>query len=232
MLVALASLASIVAAGCGGSLPVSTLLASARAAYPDCADVVIAERADGVRQWMVICGERRLFGLRSEGDVAREREQSDGADEERSDAILEDVGPPLLWGAAQRADDASMSTSSVVAWLRPLQVRVMLLGLGEQSWYVAVESPYPTRCAATPEIWVRGERRELPSAPTESVIAPRHRFAQRIDLATLRALASEEVELSYCGRRFALDDEAAAVLRAWAGERLAAGTVSRDARGP
>ena len=55
---------TVLAAGCGGSLRPAVLLASARAAYPDCDDVVIAEPADGVQQWMVVCGERRLFGLR------------------------------------------------------------------------------------------------------------------------------------------------------------------------
>jgi hypothetical protein len=216
LLASIAVLASVTMPGCGGSLRPATLLASARAAYPDCDDVSIAERDEGVRQWMVICGERRLFGLRDGEDIARERQRLGLSHDEPFEAILQDQSPPLRWSAAQRADDAAMSTSSLVARLRPLQVQVMLLRLGPESVYFALESPQPTLCATAPEIWTAGVRRVLASAPTESVIGPRHRFAQRLDLATLRQLASEPTEIAYCGRRYALDDDTAALLQAWA----------------
>ncbi len=188
---------TILAAGCGGSLRPAILLASARAAYPDCDDVVIAEPADGVQQWMVVCGERRLFGLRPHEDVVRDREGL--REDETFDAILEDRSGPIEWGDARRVDEPS--ASSVVARLRPLAVAVTMLGVGAESSYFTVESPRRARCTMRPELHVAGERLAVRTAPTETVIGSRHRFAQRIDLSTLRVIATEAIEISYCGER-------------------------------
>ncbi len=224
-------LAGLLAVGCGGSLRPAVLLASAFAAYPDCNEVEIAERADGIRQWMVICGERRLFGLRSERELERERAERGLSDDEPLDEVLEDQSPPIAWGGARRVDDlgapSSPPTSSVSAWLRPLGVEVTMLGVGEESWYLTVDSPDHAGCAPDPEIFVHGERRALGSAPTASVSGSRIRFARRLDLATLRILASEPFEISHCGRRRRLHAETAEVFRAWAAERVAAAPATR-----
>jgi hypothetical protein len=192
------------------------LLASARAAYPDCDDVVIAEPADGVQQWMVVCGERRLFGLRPHEDVMRDREAV--GEDETFDAILEDRSGPIEWGDARRVDEPS--ASSVVARLRPLAVEVTMLGVGAESSYFTVVSPRHARCTMRPELHVAGEHLAVRTAPTETVIGSTHRFAQRIDLSTLRVMATEEFEISYCGERHALNDEAALAFRRWAIDRV------------
>jgi hypothetical protein len=216
------SLATILAAGCGGSLRPAILLASARAQYPDCDDIAIAERADGVQQWMVLCGERRLFGLRSESDLARDRQAAGEGD--APDAILRDRSGPIRWGDPRRVDEPS--ASSVAARLRPLAVEVTMLGIGAESSYFTVVSPHHPSCTARPELLVDGQPLELGSAPTETVIDSRHRFARRVDLATLRVLASEEFEISYCGERHALDDEAAVAFRRWAADRVESNEIA------
>ncbi len=207
---------TVLAAGCGGSLRPAVLLASARAAYPDCHDVVIAEPADGVQQWMVVCGERRLFGLRPHEDVARDREAV--GEDETFDAILEDRSGPIEWGAARRVDEPS--ASSVVARLRPLAVAVTMLGIGAETSYFTVESPHHASCTMRPELHVAGEHLALGTAPTETVIGSRRRFAQRIDLSALRVMATEEIAISYCGERHAFEDEAAVAFRRWAIDRV------------
>jgi hypothetical protein len=212
-----AALATFAALGCGGSLRPAILIASARAAYPDCDDLRIADRDEGVRQWIVVCGEARLFGLGRERAVPRDGR---GRTDDEELAILVDQSPPIQWRSARRVEDASAATSSVVAWLEPLRVQVTMLGVGEESSYLTVESPHHESCATRPDLYVRGERLEMESAETETRSEPRDHFAQRIDLSTLRLIASEAFEISYCGERHALDEEVANAFRAWAADRV------------
>ena len=209
-------LAALLVMGCAGSLRSDVLLASAHAAYPDCDEVEIAERAEGVQQWMVICGERRLFGLRPEQDVARASSRL--PDDAPSLVLLDDHSPPIAWSRAQHVEDA------VHAWLQPLRVELTMLGMGEQAFLI-VEAPQA--CAADPQVFVGNARHVLGSAPTSSLVGTRTRFVQRLDPATLEALASEPFDLSHCGVRHSLDAPTAEVFRRWAGAHRAGSPLSQ-----
>lgn len=211
-----AVLATVTTLGCGGSLRPAMLIASARAAYPDCDDLRIGERDEGVRQWIVVCGEPRLFGLPSQQTIARDPDDERLSDDSRL-AVLEDQSPPIQWRAPRRVDDASVS--SLAAWLQPLRVEVTLLGVGTESSYLTVEAPHHESCTTAPALHVADQPRAMDSAPTETRRQARDHFAQRIDLSTLRLIASSVIEISYCGERHALDYETADAFRTWAAER-------------
>jgi hypothetical protein len=70
-----------------------------------------------------------------------------------------------------------------------------------------------------PALWFGAQRQSLDSAPTEAVIENTWSFTQRIDCLALKRLASEPVELSYCGHRYAFDTATARALHDWAAAR-------------